>query len=130
MIALDTNVIVRGAAGDEPEQVQAAARVMREDILWLPKTVLLEAEWVLRYSYRFDRDKIVEIFQKLLGLENVVCEDRAAVGSAISWFSEGMDFADALHLASSKRADELVTFDREFAKDQERVGASPSVRLL
>lgn len=130
MIALDTNVIVRGAAGDEPEQVRAAAQVMSEGLLWLPKTVLLEAEWVLRFSYRFDREKIVVIFQNLLGLENVVCEDRDAVGSAISWFSAGMDFADALHLASSRRTDEFVTFDRKFAQERWRGGASPSVRLL
>jgi predicted nucleic-acid-binding protein len=52
MIALDTNVIVRVVTRDDPQQVPAALAVMQSGDLWVSKTVLLETEWVLRYSYK------------------------------------------------------------------------------
>lgn len=130
MIALDTNVVVRVLANDDPEQVETALEVMESDVLWLPKTVLLETEWVLRYTYRQSREAITAGLKKIVGLENAVTEDRDAVLDALAWFSDGLDFADALHLASSRRAEEFLTFDRQLASAQERVDATPTVHLL
>ena len=130
MIALDTNVIVRVLANDDPEQVETALEVMESDVLWLPKTVLLETEWVLRFTYGQSREAIAKGLSQILGLENAVVEDREAVLDALAWFSDGMDFADAMHLASSRRAEEFLTFDRQLASAQSRVNAKPSVHLL
>ena len=33
-----------------------------------------------------------------------------------SWYAQGLDFADALHLALSGEVKQLFTFDRGFAK--------------
>lgn len=49
---------------------------------------------------------------------------------ALAWHAGGMDLADALHLASSGRADELVTFDRRFSSTAGQLEAAPPVRVL
>ena len=48
MIALDTNVLARFYLNDEPAQAQIAARLLMEEDVFIPKTVLLELEWVMR----------------------------------------------------------------------------------
>ena len=41
---------------------------------------------------------------------------------------QGMDFADALHLAGSEHCEALYTFDdRRFARRARRIGATPNV---
>jgi predicted nucleic-acid-binding protein len=129
LIALDTNVLVRVVTRDDPDQLAAALEVMRAERLWVAKSVLLELEWVLRYAYRLDPEVINNTFGTLLGLPNLVLEDRMAVIKARSWRAQGMDFADALHLASSSDAERFVTFDRPLAKIAGRLAAG-TVQLL
>lgn len=130
MIALDTNVLVRVVTGDDPKQLASALEVMQADRLWVCKTVLLETEWVLRYSYNLDRKTITATFEKLLGYPRLHVEDRASVLRACSHYADGMDFADALHLASSSDAEELATFDRKMAKVATRLQVKPEILLL
>lgn len=130
MIALDTSVIVRVLTRDDPQQAEVAARVMESERLWLCKTALLETEWVLRHLYKKGREEIDRAFRKLLGLRRLDVEDRAAVGRALFWYSQGMDFADALHLASSKGALQFVTFDRDLALAARGIADCPAVDLL
>ncbi|MBV8202303.1 MAG: type II toxin-antitoxin system VapC family toxin [Acidobacteria bacterium] len=130
MIALDTNVVVRILTADDPLQLAAARRTMRSAPLFLSKTVLLETEWVLRYSYEIDRKKIGEALRKLIRYRRMEVEDLPAVIEALAWHAKGVDFADALHLASSKPAGVLVTFDRKLAATAEALGCVPRVELL
>ena len=98
--------------------------------MFLAKTVILELEWVLRYSYDFDRQLVNRALSTLLGLENAVVEDAASVEEAVSLHAHGMDLADALHVASSTNAEVFVTFDQRFAaagRDRDR---PPEIRLL
>lgn len=132
MIALDTNVLVRVVTADDPEQLEIALKVIRSSPLWISKTVLLETEWVLRYSYELAPVAILDALRRLLGLRNLQVEDRGAVLRALSLFEAGVDFADALHLASSSEADSFATFDRTLAQ---RAGKAqheglPQVELL
>ncbi len=130
MISVDTNVLVRVLVRDDAEELRLAAAIMATESLWLPKTVLFELEWVLRYAYELSREIIGESIRKLLGLRNLHVEDRAEVLRALDWYAGGMDFAGALHLASSADAHSFATFDRELARRAPDQGAAPSVRLL
>ncbi len=114
MLAVDTNVLVRFLARDDPSQTARADDLVRANRIWIPKTVLLETEWILRGTYSFDRARIVADFRGLLGLPTAYAEDEATVVEAFNWFAGGIDFADALHLASSGGA-QFATFDRRFA---------------
>jgi predicted nucleic-acid-binding protein len=130
VIALDTNVIVRLVTADDPAQLEAARAVFQSGELWVCKTVLLETEWVLRYSYELSRTVIQASFRKLLGYARLQVEDRGAVLRALALYAEGLDFADALHLVSSGEADQFATFDRPFAKLARSLESEPQVLLV
>jgi len=107
VVAVDTNVVVRLLTGDEPAQTARARAMFEREAVLLAKTVILESEWVLRRLYRFGSDRIADAFAALIGLPDLVCEDSGAVADAIQWMRDGMDFADALHLASARPAGAL-----------------------
>lgn len=117
MLAVDTNVVVRFLADDDPVQHKRAVALFRAHTIWLAKTVMLESEWVLRSAFGFAPDPIAQALRGLINLPNVRCEDAAAVTSAIEALAAGLDFADALHLASGREADEgFASFDARFIK--------------
>jgi predicted nucleic-acid-binding protein len=129
MIAIDTNVLVHLLTNDEPEQARHAAELMESTDIFIPKTVMLETEWVLRRIYDIDKSRIMKGFQKLLGLWNAKFEDLPAVALAISWYGYGIDFADALHLASSRESEEFATFDNSFADQAKRISPGKIIVL-
>lgn len=51
---------------------------------------------------------------RLLGLPNVSVGNAAKINNALEWHKNGMDFAEALHLAESGHCERLVTFDKKF----------------
>jgi predicted nucleic-acid-binding protein len=130
VIALDTNLLIRLVIRDEPEKADLVATLMRDNETWLAKTVMLEMEWVLRYTYARDRNTIAEIFRRLLGAKQVHFEDRVTVIRALEHFERGMDFADALHLASSSSARRFETFDRALSRHAARLATRPPVEIL
>ncbi len=116
MIAVDTNLLVRILTNDDPIQARRAVKILKSDDIYIPKTVLLETEWVLRHAYEIGRPNIINGFQKLLGLPNVSVEDPDSIYQAISWYENKFDFTDALHLASSRRCESFATFDSSLIK--------------
>jgi predicted nucleic-acid-binding protein len=130
-IALDTNILARFYV-DDPADPQAARqrpiarRIMTESpSLFVPLTVVLELEWVLRAFYRFEAAEIVRVFEHLLGLAHVNTEESERIATALPLAADGMDFADALHLAGSGHCEALYTFDdRRFARRARRLGST------
>ncbi len=129
MIAIDTNVLVRFVAKDDPVQAEISAGIIRDDDVFIPRTVFLEAEWVLRYVYKFKSDDILQAFKTVLGLRNIFTDDFHVLADAISFSEEGLDFADSMHLASSKSTGEFVTFDKSLVKKASSKVASRKVSL-
>ena len=129
MIAFDTSLLVRAAANDSPAQVAVVRQLLALNAVFIPRTVLLETEWVLRASYRKTRAQISQFFIELLETENTVIENHEAVASALDWYLLGADFADALHLAICGSAI-LHTFDQKFCKAAREQGLTPEVRIL
>jgi len=104
MTAIDTNLLVRIITNDDRTQAARAAAFLREqDRVYIPKTVLLELEWVLRSAYQTGRNAIVSALRDLTTVFNVEVEDETAAKQAIEWYENGVDFADALHVASAGR---------------------------
>ncbi len=111
MLAVDTNVVVRLLTGDDPRQGRRAVELFRREQVFLPKTVLLETEWVLRSLYGFAPTAIFDALEALIALPNVTCESLGAIAQSIGWARKGLDLADALHVASSAAAEGFATFD-------------------
>ena len=134
MIALDTNILARFYVDDpaDPEAVKQrpiARRLLTQaEPVFVPLTVVLEFEWVLRAFYGFAADDFVRVIQHLLGLAHVTVEEWARVSDALGLHKDGLDFADALHLLASSGCVELMTFDdRRFARRAKRLGLTPVV---
>ncbi|MBI5660106.1 MAG: type II toxin-antitoxin system VapC family toxin [Nitrosomonadales bacterium] len=132
MIALDTNLLVRFYM--EPKDSEAekqrpiVARMMHDTAnMFVSVSVLLELEWVLRGAYKFGMDEIAFVLEHLVGLDNVTTENEGAVLEAIRNYKHGMDFADALHLASASRCASLATFDKKFIRRADKLGLKPPV---
>jgi predicted nucleic-acid-binding protein len=122
MVAVDTNVIVRLLTDDDLTQTARAKALFVSEEIFISKTVVMESEWVLRKLYRIERAAVLKALSGLAGLPNVRCEDQPALTDAFAWADQGMDFADALHLASSRGAGTFVTFDRQMIKHGRAVG--------
>lgn len=118
MIAIDTNIIVRFLTKDDENQYQKAYTLFANTTeLFIPTTVILETEWVLRFSYRFNAEQITNALLALINLQNVRVEYKENIITALNWHQQGMDFADALHLASSLlNAKQFASFDKKFLK--------------
>jgi predicted nucleic-acid-binding protein len=129
MIAVDTNVLIRLLTGDDAKQERASRALFATEPVWIAKTVLLEAAWVLRSLYGFDEDAIADAFRKLLGLDNVQAEDEASVAAALALTAQGIEFADAMHLGSRPSGARFVTFDRSFVRRAAKAGV-PDISVV
>jgi predicted nucleic-acid-binding protein len=127
MRAVDTNILARLFVLDDAGQMAAARQAMAADSIFVPKTVLIELEWVLRSGYGQSRATIVAAIERILGTADVEVEDAATVARAVDWFRRGMDFADAVHLASSGHVDTFVTFDAAMRRRAAGLGVRPPV---
>lgn len=113
MIAVDTNIIIRFLTQDNEQQYQKTYQLFTgTETIFIATTVILETEWVLRFSYGFSADQINYALTSLLGLEIVRYENKDKIITALKWYQQGMDFADALHLACSHRAEKFSSFDK------------------
>ncbi|MFT3721166.1 type II toxin-antitoxin system VapC family toxin [Pseudorhodoferax sp.] len=129
MLAVDTSVVVRFLIADDPVQHKRAVALFSSHDIWLPKTVLLETEWVLRSAFGFEPAEIEQALRKLIALPRVRCEDLGASSLALDGLAAGLDFGDALHQRSSPGADEgFATFDTRFAKRARKLW--PTVKVV
>lgn len=121
MIAVDTNVVVRFLTGDDPGQSKRAKALIEQGSVFVASTVILETAWVLRSAYGFADREAAAALSAFAGLPKVTVEDAAAVEQALAWAGQGLDLADALHLAKARDCEKFATFDRKFAKAARRV---------
>ena len=116
MRAVDTNVLVRAIVNDDTAQSARAVALLSEQAIFIPVTVVLELEWVLRSRYAFAPKVVAQAIAKITALGNVVVGERAAVLFAASRAAQGWDFADALHVALSEGCENFTTLDADLAK--------------
>ena len=123
MLAIDTNVVIRYLANDHPEQSARARSLIDGNAVWISTTVLLETGWVLRAALEFDRSRISRTIRGFCGLPTVSLENPVLAARALDWHDQGMDFADAFHLAASDGCAAFVSFDRTCIRMASKLGA-------
>jgi len=123
MAALDTNVLVRYLVADDRKQYSIAKdyieRIATMDTLFVPLSVVVELEWVLRSLYELDKETILSTFNRLLEVEELEFQNESSIEIALSLYADNnTDFADCLHIASAHVSERqpLVTFDRKASR--------------
>jgi predicted nucleic-acid-binding protein len=114
-VAVDTNVLVRAAVRDDPEQTEVASRIMaRAEMLAIALSSVCEFVWVLRSVYGYRAPRIAEAIRVLLAAENVET-NRPAIDAGLAMLDAGGDFADGVIAYEGKwfGADTFVSFDRK-----------------
>jgi predicted nucleic-acid-binding protein len=132
MIAVDTNILVRYAVKDDPKQTETATDFLKSNSCCILKTVLLELAWVLssQTGYDLSRSVAAERLRHICGLPTITVEDASTVAQAITWYEEGLDFADALHLASSASCAGFASMDRRMTNKASRLAAGYKIITL
>jgi predicted nucleic-acid-binding protein len=117
--AVDTNVLVRLLARDDPRQVAAAEEFVQRGA-WISHLVLVEATWVLVSVYERGPAEIATAVEMLLNHQHLTLQDADAVAAAIEHFRgrPALGFSDCLVLAIARKAGHLPlgTLDRHLAK--------------
>lgn len=124
MASLDTNVLVRYLVQDNELQSLLARKWIRAAVragetLYIPITVMLELEWVLRSNFKFSKAQVTGRLSALLSCHELSFESEIATEIALAHYVKGSaDFADCMHVALAHMAGEspLWTFDRAAAK--------------
>jgi predicted nucleic-acid-binding protein len=124
MPALDTNVLARYIVQDDSSQLASAKRLIGRCVtegstLFVPVTVVLELEWVLRSNFAFGKADVLMALSSLFSAAELTIESERALEVALQLYRKGSaDFADCLHVALATKAGEqpLWTFDKGAAK--------------
>lgn len=134
MAALDTSILVRYLVQDDAAQLASAGRLIRQcvkrgETLYIPVSVSLELEWVLRSNFSFGKDAVIRTLSTLLSAVELSFESEAALEYALALYGKGAaDYSDCVHAALAAQAGEqpLWTFDKAASKvDGARLLAPP-----
>ena len=121
MIGLDTNVLVRYLAQDDPAQsVQATEvverRLTRENPGFVSLVAMVETVWVLERAYGSQGHEIAAAVERILAADVLVVQAEQEVFTAMIALKEGQgSFADALigSLGAKAGCSLTLTFDQK-----------------
>ena len=124
MIGLDTNVLVRYLAQDDPVQSAKATAIMERQLTveepgFVSIVAMVETVWVLERAYRVSDHEIAANIERMLRVDVVVVENEHEVFAAMAALKDGRaSFADALIGALGARAGctRTLTFDRKASR--------------
>lgn len=119
MRAVDTNLLVRLVARDDPRQVALA-----EDFVaggaWISLLVLMESVWVLERAYARTRPQLCAFVERLLAHASLVVESPDLVADALAEYrtARRAGFSDCLIRAAARAAGHtpVGTFDKGLAR--------------
>ena len=123
MIGLDTNVLVRYFAQDDPAQAKKAGALIEsltpERPGYVTQVALVEVIWVLGRAYGVERVEIAQVIETLLRTKEVVVEAAETVWKALRLYAgSSADFADCLieRACHEAQCEYMATFDINAAK--------------
>lgn len=124
MIGIDTNVLVRYIAQDDPAQSKRANRLIENECSaaipgFISLVVLVELAWVSESCYGASRGEVAEMVRRILSIRQLVVQDAEVAWKAVRVFeSSKADFADCLveRMAAAAGCSAVMTFDKAAAR--------------
>ncbi|MFO0618494.1 MAG: type II toxin-antitoxin system VapC family toxin [Polyangiaceae bacterium] len=119
MRAVDTNIVVRLLARDDPKQTAAAETFVALGA-WVSHVVLVEAIWVLGSVFKRDAPSLAASVRMLLEHDTLVLQDADVVEAALAQFvaRPALGFSDCLVVEIARRAGHkpVGSFDKALSK--------------
>lgn len=124
MTGLDTNVLIRYIAQDDPKQSSLATEFVEKECTsatpgFVSLIVLVEVVWVCESCYGAGRGEIARILRGILGSRQLVVERAETAWQALRLFEScNADFSDCLIEKTAQAAGcrRVVTFDKQAAR--------------
>jgi len=124
MIALDTNVLLRYLAQDDPAQSARATEIIERRLTmrnpgFVGLVSILEIVWVLRSLYKRTRGEIAQHIEMMLAADSLEVQNEQEVYQAVIALRSGAgSFEDALigSLGMWRGCTATLTFDENAAK--------------
>jgi predicted nucleic-acid-binding protein len=120
MIGLDTNILVRYFAQDDPVQSPAATEIIEHRLAeegpgFISVVAIVETVWVLHRAYGLSSLEVADAIERILATDVLLVENEQEVFAAMVALKNGSgSFADALIAELGARAGcaHTLTFDR------------------
>ena len=124
MIGLDTNLLLRYLAQDDPKQSLRAAEIIEHRLTeqepgFVSLVSILEVVWVLKSLFKRSRQQIANDIEMLLAADTLAVQNEQEVYSAVVALRNGTGtFEDALigSLGIWRGCSATLTFDEDAAK--------------
>jgi predicted nucleic-acid-binding protein len=124
VIGIDTNVLVRYIAQDDPVQSPRATALIEGECSadrpgFVTLVTLVETVWVSESCYDAGRKDIASMVRLIMGAKQLQVQDAETVWKALRVFESGSaDFSDCLvaETAAAAGCERTVTFDKKAAK--------------
>jgi predicted nucleic-acid-binding protein len=121
VIGLDTNLVVRYLAQDDPVQSAKATqiferRLTEEEPGFVSLVTMVETVWVLDAVYGLESGEIAQAVERMLQADTLLVQNEQEVFTAMIALKSGLgSFADALVGALGRRAGcgSTLTFDKK-----------------
>jgi predicted nucleic-acid-binding protein len=121
MTGLDTNVLVRYFAQDDPVQSRKAVEIVERRLTedepgFVSVVTMVETVWVLSRAYGLSDHEIAQVVEGILQSDTLVVQNELEVFTAVAVLRSGRgSFADALVSALGRWAgcDSTLTFDKK-----------------
>jgi len=122
-IGFDSNVLITLKLQRQPGFSKARS-YLRDCLegkirIFIPLPALLETEWVLRSFYKQPREKILEYFEELLLIGNLIVEKKEEIGFSLNLYKQfsGVSFTDCVIISEIKnKSYDFLTFDDDLSK--------------
>ena len=126
MIGLDTNVVVRYLAQDDPVQSAKATQIFERRLTeqvpgFISLVTMVETVWVLDTVYGLTAREIAQAVERMLQADTLLIQNEQEVFTAVVSLKSGRgSFADALVVAMGAWAGcgSTLTFDRKAGRIQ------------
>lgn len=105
MIA-DTNILIRLFVKDDDAQSEQLVRLIEQGdtTFYILSLVLIEAYWVLRSVYKFEKESILQVFDDFVESDGVELEEDSLMQRVLVRFRDlNVDFVD-VYLAEKSRS--------------------------
>jgi len=122
LIGIDTNVLVRFLAQDDPMQSKLATRLLKEAEgrslrVRVNLAVLVETCWVLKSAYDHPNDTILQIVERILDTKPFQVESEIQVREALELARQHQhELPDALIARINRSCTTTWTFDKKASK--------------